>query len=87
MKKRTQKLAALFLTGILTTVIVAGCGGGTDSNSGTDTSTTESTGTDSEGAAEVSSDDIGEPNGGEEVTLWHYFEHEADALNVFDLIV
>lgn len=25
--------------------------------------------------------DIGEPNGGAEVTLWHYFEHEATALN------
>ena len=31
--------------------------------------------------AEESSSDIGEPNGGAEVTLWHYFEHEADALN------
>ena len=29
-----------------------------------------------------SSSDIGEPNGSAaEVTLWHYFEHEADALN------
>lgn len=25
--------------------------------------------------------DIGEPNGGTEIELWHYFEHEADALN------
>ncbi len=82
MKKRTQKLAALFLTGILTTVVAAGCGGGgTSSDAGTDTSTAESTETETEGAAEVSSDDIGEPNGGAEVTLWHYFEHEADALN------
>lgn len=32
-------------------------------------------------SAEDSSSDIGEPNGGAEVTLWHYFEHEADALN------
>ena len=32
-------------------------------------------------SAEESSSDIGEPNGGAEVTLWHYFEHEADALN------
>ena len=31
--------------------------------------------------AEESSSDIGEPNGGAEVTLWHYFEHEEDALN------
>ena len=54
MKKRTQKLAALFLTGILTTVIAAGCGGGgSSSDSGTDTSTAESTETDSEGTAEV----------------------------------
>lgn len=26
-------------------------------------------------------DQIGEDNGGEKVTLWHYFEHEAEALN------
>ena len=32
-------------------------------------------------SAEESTSDIGEPNGGAEVTLWHYFEHEADALN------
>lgn len=32
-------------------------------------------------ASAEESSDIGEPNGGAEVTLWHYFEHEATALN------
>ena len=26
--------------------------------------------------------DLGEPNGGVEVEVWHYFEHEAEALNL-----
>ena len=26
--------------------------------------------------------DLGEPNGGAEVEVWHYFEHEAEALNM-----
>ncbi len=29
----------------------------------------------------ASTEDIGEPNGGDEVRVWHYFEHEAAALN------
>lgn len=29
----------------------------------------------------ASAEDIGEPNGGDEVRVWHYFEHEAAALN------
>ncbi len=86
MKKRMQRLAALFLTGVMAATLLSGCGGGSgdtssdDSNTAT-TETADDGGSDSEGATEVTSDDIGEPNGGDEVTLWHYFEHEADALN------
>ena len=57
-----------------------GCGSAgssTDSTSDDTNTTTENT----SAGKEASTADIGEPNGGDEVTLWHYFEHEADALN------
>ena len=64
MKRRFQKLAALFLVGSMTAALVSGCGGSSgsgDSSSGS--------GDDSSSSGETA-----------EVTLWHYFEAEAPAL-------
>lgn len=80
MKRRFQQLASLLMVGALTTTMLYGCGSAgssTDSTSDDTNTTTENT----SAGKEASTADIGEPNGGDEVTLWHYFEHEADALN------
>ena len=82
MKKRFQKLAAIFLTGIMTATLLAGCGNsGNSEKKGAEEKGTEDSGendsAETESNTEASAADIGEPNGGAEVTLWHYFEHEA----------
>ncbi|MCI9620404.1 MAG: ABC transporter substrate-binding protein [Dorea sp.] len=67
MKKRIQKLTALLLFGSLTVSLLTGCGGGNSGSSGGDGSS--------------SSEESSESSGGAgEVTLWHYFEHEAPDL-------
>lgn len=77
----------LFTAAILTATLVSGCGGsgGNSTSSGESDSSTssaaDSSTSTSESGVQSSADDIGEPNGGAEVTLWHYFEHEAEALN------
>lgn len=86
MKKRFQKLAAIFLTGIMTATLLAGCGNsGNSEKKGAEEKGTEDSGendsAETESNTEASAADIGEPNGGAEVTLWHYFEHEANVLN------
>lgn len=86
MKKRFQKLAALFLAGTMTVTLAAGCGSSEAQDTGADSSAEETAGDDAaeeetESGTESSTADIGEPNGGAEVSLWHYFEHEANALN------
>lgn len=86
MKKRTQKIMTLFTAGILTATLVSGCGGsgGNNASSGDTSSTSsaaDSSASTTESGVQSSADDIGEPNGGAEVSLWHYFEHEAEALN------
>ena len=80
MKKR---MAAMFLAAALAASMMTACGG-TSAQSGAQgeadaPEAAQTAGT--EAAQEVSAADIGEPNGGAEVTLWHYFETEADALN------
>lgn len=82
MKKRFETLAALFMVGALTLTMAAGCGGQNASEENGTQEESSSEGSDSgESGTEASAADIGEPNGGDEVTLWHYFEHEANALN------
>lgn len=75
MKARMKKILSLFLAAAMSTVIFAGCG------SSSDTSTEDTGSTESVSGEEADASDIGEPNGGAEVTLWHYFEDEAEALN------
>ncbi len=70
-----KKILSLFLAAAMSTVIFAGCG------SSSDTSTEDTGSTESVSGEEADASDIGEPNGGAEVTLWHYFEDEAEALN------
>lgn len=82
MKKRFSKLTALCLTGAMTAALLAGCGGsGNSETSDSDGSAKDSAAENTSSGTEASTADIGEPNGGAEVTLWHYFEHEANALN------
>ena len=79
MKERSKRIMALLLTGAM--VVFAGCGS-SGNTSASDKSQDEGSASDSSETGEVAdASDIGEPNGGDEVTLWHYFEHEADALN------
>lgn len=78
MKRRFQKLASMALAGALASVMVCGCGSTDGAAVSEDAQETE---VDTEQVEEASAADIGEPNGGDEVTLWHYFEHETDALN------
>ena len=89
MKRSMKRMSALTLSAILAGGLLAGCGSGSSTDTSADTSAAAATET---AAAETSSstatdhtaatpDQIGESNGGEQVTLWHYFEHEAEALN------
>ena len=56
--------------------------GNTTAQSGNASDTTAADTSDAETeSTTASADQIGEPNGGATVTLWHYFEGEADALN------
>ena len=82
-----KKAAALGAVLAMSVSAIAGCG---SSGQTTGTSAAATTAAASEAAEESSSaasgqtasaEDIGEPNGGDQVTLWHYFEGEADALN------
>lgn len=65
MKERFQKIAALLLIGTMTASLMTGCGG----NSGA-----------KEESKETSSEESGSKGEAAEVTLWHYFEHEAGDL-------
>ena len=65
MKERFQKIAALLLVGTMTASLMTGCGG----NSGG-----------KEKSKETSSEESGSKGEAAEVTLWHYFEHEAGDL-------
>ena len=65
MKERFQKIAALLLIGTMTASLMTGCGG----NSGG-----------KEESKETSSEESGSKGEAAEVTLWHYFEHEAGDL-------
>ncbi len=87
MKRSMKRMSAAVLSAILAGGLLAGCGNSTSTDTAAETSTeaasttteaTDSTATDHTAAT---TDQIGEPNGGEQVTLWHYFEHEAEALN------
>ena len=89
MRHSMKRMSAVLFSAILAGGLLAGCGGSESASTGTteettteaateDTGTSDSTATDHTAAT---TDQIGEPNGGEEVTLWHYFEHEAEALN------
>ena len=90
MKRKMAKLAAMTMAAIMTAGLLAGCGSSSaDSSSDAATEETAAEGTEDaaaedtgdESGATASAEDIGEPNGGKEVTVWHYFEHEAAALN------
>ncbi len=89
MRRSMKRMSAVLFSAILAGGLLAGCGGSESASTGTaeettteaaaeDTGTSDSTATDHTAAT---TDQIGEPNGGEQVTLWHYFEHEAEALN------
>lgn len=89
MRHSMKRMSAVLFSAILAGGLLAGCGGSESASTGTteettteaaaeDTGTSDSTATDHTAAT---TDQIGELNGGEQVTLWHYFEHEAEALN------
>ncbi len=82
MKKRIQKLTALLLFGTMTVSLMAGCGnsGGGDTNK--DSSDANSDSQDNSDASTDDKENTGSSSGGSgaEVTLWHYFEHEAPDL-------
>lgn len=65
MKERFQKIAALLLIGTMTASMMTGCGGDSGKEGGSKETSSEKT--DSKGETA-------------EVTLWHYFEHEAGDL-------
>lgn len=68
MKERFQKIAALLLIGTMTASLLTGCGGSSDGKEESkETSSEESSSKEEKGDAA-------------EVTLWHYFEHEAGDL-------
>lgn len=83
-----KRMSALALSAILAGGALAGCGSSSSDTAATDSAaaTTEAAETADASSSTVdhtaaTTDQIGEPNGGEQVTLWHYFEHEAEALN------
>lgn len=83
-----KRMTALLASGVIAASLLTGCGGAAPAQEGTETAsapaeTAEEAPEAGTETAEVSADDIGEPNGGAQVTLWHYFEGEADALNKF----
>lgn len=69
MKDRFQKIAALLLIGTMAASLVTGCGGSGSSAGGSDDT-----------AKEDSSEGGSSSGEAAEVTLWHYFEHEASDL-------
>ena len=70
MKKRLKKILATSLIGAMVAGVLAGCGG----TGGTSTNTESDGGTSSSGST---SENLGDRK---EVSVWHYFEHEAEAL-------
>ncbi|MDD3277720.1 MAG: ABC transporter substrate-binding protein [Lachnospiraceae bacterium] len=73
MKERFKKILAVSLAGAMAAGVLAGCGGsgGTASSSAADTNTSASSA--SSGSSQTS-------GAVKEVSVWHYFEHEAQAL-------
>lgn len=86
MKKRLRKLLALFTASVMTAGILAGCsggsGGGSSASTGTDAAPAPAADQAAEEAAPAATEKKAS-NGGKEVTVWHYFEHEAAALEQF----
>lgn len=93
MKKRYQRLAAAALAGMMITGLVSGCGSSaTEKSTGEKSTDAASSAQTTEAAADTTAQDTGvqdtaaaseskpASNGGKEVTLWHYFEHEAPIL-------
>ncbi len=86
MKRKLTKVTSVILATSMVAAMTAGCGSTATETAGSSDAeeTTSETADATEDASEetaVTTDDIGEPNGGDTVTLWHYFEGEADALN------
>lgn len=90
MKKRYQRFMAVTLAGALTAGLVTGCGAGSKEAAATEkgkettaVSAEETAGKAAETTA-AGTEDSGSgtktSNGGKEVTLWHYYEHEAGDL-------
>lgn len=95
MRRGLQKGITVISAAAMAATILAGCGnsgsGAAATTSGSasagDTAAAQAGQTEVTAAAEESTtgttateDQIGKPNGGDTVTLWHYFEGEADAL-------
>ena len=91
MKNALKKVSAVMLSGAMV-VSMAACGsttstGETTEGTASSSSAEQATAAEATAAATTSDqtaatpDQIGEPNGGATVTLWHYFEGEATALN------
>ena len=73
-----KKLVSLMLTTTMVAALVSGCGSSAGSSETTQTSEPEAVvNVEEEATAEAAAPSDGIP----EVTVWHYFEHEADALN------
>ena len=87
MKKRYQRLAAAALAGMMITGLVSGCGSSSSGSSATEKGTypaaaaqTTEAGGETTAPDTAAGDSKPASNGGKEVTLWHYFEHEAPIL-------
>ena len=92
-KKSLQKGITVVAATTSAAAMLAGCGSSGSSNSAaTDSNVADASAVSTQSADASSSeastagttataDEIGEPNGGDTVTLWHYFEGEANALN------
>ena len=92
-KKSLQKGITVVAATTIAAAMLAGCGSSGSSNSAaTDSNVADASAVSTQSADASSSeastagttataDEIGEPNGGDTVTLWHYFEGEANALN------
>lgn len=88
MMNSMHKGIAAMSAAAIAAAMLAGCGSSSSTGSSTASADTASSQAETAAATETSSvgttataDEIGEPNGGDTVTLWHYFEGEADALN------
>ena len=88
MMNSMHKGIAAMSAAAIAAAMLAGCGSSSSTGSSTASADTASSQAETAAATEASSvgttataDEIGESNGGNTVTLWHYFEGEADALN------